>query len=101
YDVTIHTGDADYPHTGFNVSAEGVQKLTNLSPGMGQYLSPMFTVTVSDGQLTLLFHDTTPADHYVINGLEVRTSGAGGTDPTPPTVSLTAPAAGATVSGTV
>ena len=71
YNVRLTIGDATAPHEQMAIFIEGVLKDT-LSTAINQFLVKTYTVTVSDGQLTVLFDDAGGADaNVVINGLEV------------------------------
>jgi fibronectin type 3 domain-containing protein len=71
YNVRLTVGDATAAHEQMGIFIEGVLKDT-LSTAANQFLVKTYSVTVSDGQLTVLFDDQGGADLYVVvNGLEV------------------------------
>jgi hypothetical protein len=76
YSVTITMGDAKLARDNMGVWLEGVQ-VDMVSTAAGQFIRKTYSVTVSDGQLTLRLHDLGGSDpSAVINGLEItRTSG--------------------------
>src|SRR5262249_43394047 len=100
YDVMPILGDAKAAHDGMSLWAEGTQLASGLSTAAGQYLRPSYRVQVADGQLNLRVADLGgPTRKFAIDGLDVVY--VPGPDTTPPTVSLTSPAGGAAVGGTV
>ncbi len=71
YNVRITVGDATAAHEQMGILMEGVLKDT-LSTAANQFLVKTYSVTISDGQLTVLLDDQGGGDaNVVINGLEV------------------------------
>jgi fibronectin type 3 domain-containing protein len=72
YEVTLLVGDQSYVHDLIDVYAEGFLEANDVSAAAGTFSEVVFTVTVSDGQLNLLFHDDGGADaNWVINAIAV------------------------------
>ncbi|HEX6984284.1 MAG TPA: fibronectin type III domain-containing protein, partial [Planctomycetaceae bacterium] len=72
YNVTVTLGDAGYAHDQMGVYLEGAQ-VDSVTTAKGQFVTKTFTVTVSDGQLTLRLDDLGGADpSAVINALTVE-----------------------------
>jgi hypothetical protein len=66
-------------HDLIDVSAEGVLQVNQLTVGAGTFSTQVFTVTVNDGQLNLLFHDAGGSDsNWVINAIIVQPAAIGG-----------------------
>jgi uncharacterized repeat protein (TIGR02543 family) len=73
YTVTVIIGDQSYLHDSIDIYAEGILKANNVYAAAGTFMEVTFTVTVSDGQLNLLFHDDGGTDaNWVINALSVE-----------------------------
>jgi hypothetical protein len=71
--VTVIIGDQSYLHDSIDIYAEGVLKANNVYAAAGTFMEVTFTVTVSDGQLNLLFHDDGGTDaNWVITALTVE-----------------------------
>jgi Zn-dependent metalloprotease/fibronectin type 3 domain-containing protein len=71
YNVRLTIGDATGAHEQMGIYMEGVLKDT-LSTAVNQFLVKTYSVTVSDGQLTVLLDDLGGADvNVVLNALEV------------------------------
>ncbi len=71
YNVTVTTGDRSYSHDQMGVFLEGTQVDSVTAPA-GQYVMRTYSVTVSDGQLTLQLKDLGGSDpNVVINGLDI------------------------------
>jgi len=72
YTVTVHLGDAAASHDLEDVYAEGALKVDNVTTNSGEIVARTFTTTVSDGQLTLRFHDDGGNNpHWCVVGVEV------------------------------
>jgi len=67
YTVTIYSGDQIATQAPFNVTAEGVLVLQNVSAASGQFAVRSFNVTVTDGQLNVEFSGNTVR----LNALEI------------------------------
>jgi len=74
YRVMIFMGDkGPYAHDKMSVLAEDVVKVDNVDTAPGEIKAFKFEVTVTDGQLNLLFHDGGGTDPYwVVNAIYVR-----------------------------
>jgi serine protease len=73
YEVTVVIGDSSYLHDLIDIYAEGIIEANNVSADAGAFAESVFTVTVSDGQLNLLFHDDGGIDaNWVINVLAME-----------------------------
>jgi serine protease len=73
YQVILAIGDQSYTHDLIDVYAEGILQVNNLSVAASMFIETTFSVTVSDGQLNLLFHDDGGADaNWVINAIVVQ-----------------------------
>ncbi len=71
YQVTLTLGNALWAKEQMGVFLEGSQ-VDSVNAAVGQVVTRTYTVTVSDGQLTLLLRDLGGDDPYVvINGLEI------------------------------
>jgi hypothetical protein len=72
YNVTVIMGDNDYAHDNMVVKANGVVALADVDNAAGAFTSNTFSVTVSDGLLSLEFSDAGGTDPtWVINSIEV------------------------------
>lgn len=67
YEVTTVIGDASYATPGLGLYLEGVLTGTHAS-ARGEFISPMNTVEVTDGQLNVRLASTV---HALLNGLEI------------------------------
>ncbi len=77
YSVTITMGDAKAAHDNMGVWLEGVQ-VDTVSTAAGQFVRKTYSVTVSDGQLTLRLRDLGGSDPFaVINALEISRTSSG------------------------
>ncbi|HEX6987222.1 MAG TPA: fibronectin type III domain-containing protein, partial [Planctomycetaceae bacterium] len=75
YNVTLTLGDATHAHDQQGVYLEGALA-DSVTTAKGQFVTRTFTVTVSDGQLTLRLDDLGGADpNAVICALEVEAAG--------------------------
>jgi len=73
YNVTLVIGDYSYTHDLMDVYAEGVLEVNDLTVAVGTFSELVFTVTVSDGQLNLGFHDDGGIDvNWVINAITLE-----------------------------
>jgi PKD repeat protein len=76
YTVTLMVGDATAGHDQMGVFFEG-QLVDTLTVQANQFITPSYTVTVADGQLTLGLRDFGGSDPYaIINGLRITKAGA-------------------------
>ena len=74
YDVILTLGDATARHEKMGVFLEGVE-VDSVNTGKGEFVTTTYSVSVGDGQLTLLFRDLGGKDPYVmINALQVAVS---------------------------
>ena len=72
YKVTLYFGDASYAHDNIDVFAEGDLIIDDLTISAAEYVTKSFIITVSDGQLTLTFHDDGGTDqNWVVCGVSV------------------------------
>ena len=72
YQVTLIVGDQNYMHDKIDIYAEGVMVADDLNVSAETFTEVTFTVTVSDGQLNVTFHDDGGADaNWVINALTI------------------------------
>jgi fibronectin type 3 domain-containing protein len=68
YQVTLIVGDQNYMHDKMDIYIEGVMVAHNITVPAGTFTEITFTVTVSDGQLNITFHDDGGSDaNWVIN----------------------------------
>jgi len=73
YQVTLVVGDANSMHDKMDIYAEGVLAVGNITVPPGTFKEVTFTVSVNDGQLTMVFHDGGGVDsNWVINALSVE-----------------------------
>ena len=73
YEVDIHLGESLVSTDQVEILAEGELKLENISTAAHEFKTESFSVTVSDGQLNLTFHDGGGANPFwIINGLEIK-----------------------------
>jgi fibronectin type 3 domain-containing protein len=73
YRVTVIIGDRNFAHNLIDVSAEGILKINDLTVPANTFNTQTFTVTVSDGQLNILFHDAGGTDaNWIINSLTIQ-----------------------------
>jgi fibronectin type 3 domain-containing protein len=73
YNVTLIVGDLSFDHNKIDVYAEGVLKVNDLTVPKGTFTVVSFTVTVSDGQLNIGFHDDGGVDpNWVINAMTIE-----------------------------
>lgn len=73
YKVTLIIGDNSYGHDLIDVYAEGVLQVNHLTVNAGTFSGQVFTVTVSDGQLNISFHDAGGSDsNWVINSIKIE-----------------------------
>lgn len=73
YKITLVIGDQGYMHDLIDVSAEGILQVNQLTVSAGKFSTQVFTVTVSDGQLNLKFHDAGGSDsNWVINAIIIQ-----------------------------
>jgi fibronectin type 3 domain-containing protein len=73
YNVILVVGDNSYTHDLIDIYAEGILKRNDLTAAKGTFSGVLFTVTVSDGQLNLLFHDDGGTDgNWVINAIVIE-----------------------------
>jgi|GEM_PF-2791175 len=79
YKVILTIGDQSYMHDLIDVFAEGILQVNHLTVSAGTFSTQVFTVTVSDGQLNLKFHDAGGSDgNWVINAIIVQQAAVGG-----------------------
>jgi hypothetical protein len=70
YQVTLIIGDVSFMHDKIAVYAEGSLMVDNFTVPAGNFMQVSFTVSVSDGQLNITFHDGGGADpNWVINAI--------------------------------
>lgn len=80
YNIKVYLGDALYARDNVDVYGEGALKLDNVMTAAGEMAARDFTVTVSDGQLTIEFRDDGGSgDWWSVNGLEVSSANNNGT----------------------
>src|SRR5262249_32725733 len=71
YFVTLTMGDAAFAHDQMGIFLEGTQ-VDSVSTAAGQFLTSTYSVTVSDGQLTLRLKDLGGSDpNVVLNALSI------------------------------
>jgi fibronectin type 3 domain-containing protein len=79
YSATITLGDAAAAHDRMAINLEGARVDNNISTAAGQFSRRTYSVTVSDGQLTLQLQDLGGKDGLaVINALELTQTGGAG-----------------------
>jgi hypothetical protein len=72
YNVTVVMGDNDYAHDNMVVKANGTTVLADVDSTAGAFASNVFSVTVSDGLLSLEFSDAGGTDPtWVVNAIDV------------------------------
>ena len=70
--MTLYFGDASNAHDDIDVFAEGDLIIDDLTISAAEYVTKSFIITVSDGQLTLTFHDDGGTDqNWVVCGVSV------------------------------
>jgi len=75
YLVTVTIGDQKYRHDNIDVYAEGALKLNDVTVNAGQFITQTFTVTLSDGELNIRFHDDGGTDlNWVVNALTIESA---------------------------
>jgi cysteine-rich repeat protein len=71
YLVSVVMGDLTNAHDNMTITAEGTY-IGSFNTAVNGFGSVPFTVTVSDGQLNILFHDAGGADpNWVVNGIRI------------------------------
>jgi len=75
YLVTVTIGDQNYRHDLIDVYAEGFLKINDLTVEAGNFAERTFTVTLSDGELNLRFHDGGGTDaNWVVNAITIEST---------------------------
>jgi fibronectin type 3 domain-containing protein len=75
YFITVIMGDQYYRHDLIDVYAEGVQKLNDVTINAGQFVQRTFTVSISDGELNIRFHDDGGFDdNWIVNGITIESA---------------------------
>jgi fibronectin type 3 domain-containing protein len=73
YLVTVTIGDQQYRHDNIDVYAEGAIKLNDVTVEAGQFTVQTFTVTLSDGELNIRFHDDGGTDeNWIVNAITIE-----------------------------
>jgi hypothetical protein len=73
YLITVTIGDQRYGHDRIDVYAEGSLKLNDVTVNAGQFAVKTFSVTLSDGELNIRFHDDGGSDsNWVINSIIIE-----------------------------
>jgi len=73
YYLTIYLGDMDYAHDNMDVTAEGTVLADDANTSAGEIKTFTSKVTVSDGQLNVIFHDDDGSNpHWTSNGLVIK-----------------------------
>jgi hypothetical protein len=73
YLVTVTIGDQQYRHDNIDVYAEGALKLNDVTVEAGQFTVQTFTVTLSDGELNIRFHDDGGTDeNWIVNAITIE-----------------------------
>ncbi len=98
YQVTLIVGDQNHMHDKIDIYAEDALVADDITTSAGTFTEIIFTVTVNDGQLNVSFHDDGgPDSNWVINSVVIE-SYQEDLDTMPPTITITSPEEGATLS---
>lgn len=73
YEVSVILGDYSFMHDKIDLYAEGILKVDDLTVPTGTFGEVTFTVTVTNGQLNLMFHDDGGSDpNWVVNAILIE-----------------------------